>query len=240
MAERVGKLAVIPARGGSKRVPRKNVRLLAGVPMIGYTILAAVSSELFEQVMVSTDDPEIADVARSFGAAVPYLRGPELADDHTPVSAVSREALLYLERRGESFEHVCQLLPNCPLRDAEDIRASYDAFTSQPFDAQVSVTRYGWQNPWWAMERAADGAARPLFAAQLSMRSQDLPNLFCPTGAVWWSTSESLKRHGTFHVEPRALFELAWEKGVDIDDEADLELAEMLLARRAGREVPVR
>src|SRR5690606_29294824 len=89
------------------------------------------------------------------------------------------------------------------------------------------------------LERDDQGAARPLFATQLMQRSQDLPSLYCPTGAVWWSTSESLRRHGTFHIEPRALFELSWENGIDVDAEADLELAELLferIARRAAKD----
>ncbi|HET8984304.1 MAG TPA: acylneuraminate cytidylyltransferase family protein [Trueperaceae bacterium] len=226
-------LAVIPARGGSKRVPRKNVKLLGGVPMIAYSIEAALRSGVVDTVVVSTDDEGIAGIARELGATVPFLREATLADDHTPVSAVTSQMVAWLGERGELFDMVAQLLPNCPLRTAEDVRDSHDAFVAQPHAAQVSVTRYGWQNPWWALERDETGAARPLFADKLMQRSQDLPPLFCPTGAVWWATTEALLEHGTFHLQRRALFELAWEHGVDIDDEADFELAEVLLARRA-------
>jgi N-acylneuraminate cytidylyltransferase len=140
----------------------------------------------------------------------------------------------WLGERGEAFDTVAQLLPNCPLRTAEDVHASFAAFVSQPHAAQVSVTRYGWQNPWWALERDETGAAKPLFADKLMQRSQDLPTLYCPTGAVWWATTEALLEYGTFHLQRRALFELDWEHGVDIDEEADFELAEVLLSRRAS------
>jgi len=227
-------VAVIPARGGSKRVPRKNVKPLAGVPMIVYSIRAALESGVFERVIVSTDDEAIADVARSHGATVPFLRGQHLSDDHTPVSAVTQQMLAWLVQAGEVFDNVAQLLPNCPLRTAQDVSDSLAAFVAQPHQSQVSVTRYGWQNPWWALERDATGAARALFPDKLMQRSQDLPTLFCPTGAVWWATSDALLEHGTFHLERRGLFELEWEHGVDIDDDADFELAEVLLARQAA------
>jgi N-acylneuraminate cytidylyltransferase len=227
-----GSLAVIPARGGSKRLPRKNLLPLGGLPMVAHTIRAATRSGCFARVVVSTDDPELAAVAREHGAEVPFMRDARLADDHTPVSAVAVDALRRLASQSERYELVSLLLPNCPLRDAEDVRASYAAFLAQPFAAQVSVCRYGWLNPWWALRRGEDGAAAPLFPEALKRRSQDLPPLFCPTGAVWWSRADALIEHGTFHQEPRALFELPWDHAVDIDDEADLRLAEALLAMR--------
>lgn len=229
-----GNLAVIPARGGSKRLPRKNLLPLGGVPMIAHTIAAALGSGCFERVVVSTDDQELADVARAHGAEVPFMRGADIADDHTPVSAAAVDALGRLAAAGERYERVSLLLPNCPLRDAQDVRSSYAAFLAQPFAAQVSVCRYGWLNPWWALKRGEDGAAEPLFPEALKLRSQDLPAVFCPTGAVWWSRADALLEHGTFHQEPRALFELAWDHAVDIDDEADLRMAEALFAMRRG------
>src|SRR5690606_8025883 len=229
-----GHLAVIPARGGSKRLPRKNLLRVGGLPMVAHTIAAALGSGCFARVVVSTDDPELAAVAREHGADVPFLRDAAIADDHTPVSAAAVDALRRLAAAGETYERVALLLPNCPLRDAEDVRASYAAFRAQPFAAQVSVCRYGWLNPWWAMRRGEDGAAEPLFPEALRQRSQDLPPLYCPTGAVWWSRADALLEHGTFHQEPRSLFELAWDHAVDIDDEADLRMAEALFAMRRG------
>jgi len=227
-----GNLAVIPARGGSKRLPRKNLLPLGGLPMIAHTIRAAVDAGCFDRVVVSTDDPELAAVAMDHGAEVPFMRDAAIADDHTPVSAAAVDALQRLAAVGESYGRVSLLLPNCPLRDADDVRASYDAFLAQPFAAQVSVCRYGWLNPWWAMRRGDDGAAAPLFPEALKQRSQDLPALFCPTGAVWWSRADALLEHGTFHQEPRSLFELSWEHAVDIDDEGDLRMAEAIFAMR--------
>lgn len=232
----MGNVAVIPARGGSKRLPRKNIKPLGGLPMIAFSISAAIDSGVFAKVVVSTDDDEIAAVAARYGADVPFMRQTDLADDHTPVSAVTCQMVSWLAERGETFDRVAQLMPNCPLRTAEDVRDSLSAFAAQPHRAQVSVTRYGWQNPWWALQRNEIGAAEPMFPDMLQRRSQDLPALYCPTGAVWWATSAALLDNNTFHLSQRALFELPWERGIDIDDGADFELAELLLARRRASE----
>lgn len=229
----VTRLAVIPARGGSKRVPRKNVRPFAGRPMIAHTIRAAVEAAVFDSIVVSTDDPEIADVARTHGAEVPFLRDAGLADDHTPVSAATRDALQRLDPDGGRFTSVAQLMPNCPLRGAEDVCASLATFEAGAHPSQISVTRYGWLNPWWALTTAEDGSVREVFADRLRERSQDLPTLVCPTGAIWWIDAETLRREGTFHLRRRGVWELPWRRAIDIDDEDDLALA-ALLARAAS------
>ncbi|HEX7580537.1 MAG TPA: acylneuraminate cytidylyltransferase family protein, partial [Thermoanaerobaculia bacterium] len=150
-------LAVIPARGGSKRVPRKNVREMAGRPLIAYTIEAAFLSGVFARVVVSTDDEEIARIGRACGADVPFLRAASLADDVTPVSAVTADALGRLDPYGTVFADVAQLMANCPLRTVADVRASHAAFLASGAPAQISVARYGWQSPWWALTWDAAG-----------------------------------------------------------------------------------
>lgn len=228
-------LGVIPARGGSKRVPRKNVREMAGRPLIAYTIEAALDSGVFARVVVSTDDEEIARIARACGAEVPFLRDAALADDVTPVSAATADALARLDPDGTAFGAVAQLMANCPLRSAADVRASHAAFLASGAPAQISVASYGWQNPWWALTRDAAGRIQPVFADRLLKRSQDLPALYCPTGAVWWASAETLRSQGTYHVEGRVAWEMPWERAVDIDTEDDWSLAEGLLAA-VGRE----
>jgi|WetSurMetagenome_2_1015567.scaffolds.fasta_scaffold13005_2 CMP-N-acetylneuraminic acid synthetase len=222
-------LAVIPARGGSKRVPKKNIRPLAGRPLIAYTIAAALESGLFETVMVSTDSDEIAEIARSCGAAVPFMRGAAIADDSVPVSAATVDALQRLDAEGTLFASVCQLMPNCPLRTSEDVVASYEQFAATGAESQLSVTRFGWQNPWWAMKREPGFALTPLFPEALKERSQDLPDLFCPTGAVWWAKAAVLRREGTYHIATRTGWEIPWMRAVDIDNEDDWVAAELLL-----------
>lgn len=226
-----GALAVIPARGGSRRVPRKNIREMRGRPLLAYTVEAALESGLFARVVVSTDDAEIADVARAAGADIPFLRAPDLADDITPVSRATIDVVDRLEQAGAAFAEVCQLMPNCPLRTADDVVASHRQFTDRPSDSQISVARYGWQNPWWAMRTAPDGSLDPLFPDAMQARSQDLPELVCPTGAVWWARTDALRRAGTFHLPGRTAWELDWTHAIDIDTEDDWRLAEALMGR---------
>ncbi len=226
-----GRLAVIPARGGSKRIPHKNIRPLGGRPLLAHTVEAALASGCFDRVVVSTDDDAVAAAAREAGAEVPFVRGAAIADDHTPVSAVTLDALERLDAAGERFAQVAQLLPNCPLRDAGDVRASLAAFEASDAEFQISVTRYGWLDPWWAMQIGDGGRLEPLFPDALARRSQDLAELFCPTGAVWWARTAALRRAGTFYGEGVRGFPLAWRHAVDIDDEDDFAMAEALALR---------
>lgn len=221
-------IAIIPARGGSRRIPNKNIRPFAGAPLIAHSIEAALQSGLFERVIVSTDSETIADVAERHGAEVPFLREPALSDDITPVSAATVDALERLDPQGLRYEYVAQLMANCPLRTAHDIVESFQCFVSSKAEAQLSVASYGWQNPWWAMHLDASGRVLPAFPEKLQERSQDLKEVFCPSGAIWWALTGVLRRHRTFHVEGRTGWILPWSHALDIDTEEDFELAEAL------------
>ncbi len=225
-------LAIIPARGGSKRIPRKNIRDLCGKPAIAYTIEAALQSGIFSQVVVSTDSDEIAEVAGRYGADVPFMRDSNLADDYTPVSLVTVDALKRLDPHGTSFQRVAQLMPNCPLRTAEDIRNSHRQFIETGADSQISVTRYGWLNPWWAMTLGDGNRIALVHDVQMNSRSQDLPEVYCPTGAIWWAKADALRREKTFHIPDRTGWEISWQRAVDIDTEEDWQLAELLMQVR--------
>jgi N-acylneuraminate cytidylyltransferase len=223
------KIAIIPARGGSKRIPGKNVRDLAGKPMIAYTIEAACASDLFERVVVTTDSQEIAKIAERHGAEAPFLRDAALADDVTPVSLATLDALCRLDPEGKRYDILAQLMPNCPLRSAEDVQHSHAQFQESGSSSQISVVRYGWQNPWWAMRRNEEFRLEPLFPDEMKQRSQDLPELFCPTGAIWWASAEALRREKTFHLKGRTGWEMPWQRGMDIDTPEDWAMTEMLL-----------
>lgn len=221
-------IAIIPARGGSKRIPHKNVRAFEGKPIIGYTIAAARESGLFERVVVSTDSEEIAEIALGYGAEVPFLRDAKLSDDVTPVSEVTSDALWQLDPTGIQFEVVAQLMPNCPLRTSSDVVDSYRQFEESAAESQISVVRYGWQNPWWAMRKNEQQELEPLFKEQMSARSQDLPDLFCPTGAIWWARAKTVLQTKTFHLEGRTGWEIPWQRGIDIDTLDDWKMGEVL------------
>ena len=223
-------IAIIPARGGSKRIPGKNIRPLAGKPLIAYSIEAALQSELFSRVLVSTDSEEIAEFARKSGAEVPFLRSSAISDDITPVSAATADAVERIDPEGKHFRWIAQLMANCPLRTSDDVKASHKQFVETGSNAQISVVRYGWQNPWWAMKRDSNSfALDPLFPREMTSRSQDLPELFCPTGAIWWCKAQILRDHKTFHIPSRTGWEIEWQHGVDIDTPEDMAFAEALL-----------
>jgi pseudaminic acid cytidylyltransferase len=207
--------------------------------MIAYTIEAALQSGVFEHVVVSTDDAEIAEVSKQFGAEVPFVREVTLADDHTPASLVTLNALEKLDPEGTTYKYVSQLMPNCPLRDAVNIQKSFEQFRNNNADAQLSINRFGWLNPWWAFKMADNNDStrqnqlEPLFPEAFKTRSQDLATLYALTGALWWAKTDILKREKTFHTATRTGFELSWQHALDIDDEDDWKMAEVLLMMNA-------
>lgn len=218
-------IAIIPARGGSKRIPRKNVLDFFGRPMIAWTIQAAVDSGRFHRVLVSTDDAEIAEISRAHGAEVPFLRSAA-ADDHSHVSAATLVALdQAMAHWGEDYDVVAQLMPNCPLRGARHIAQALDAFQSAQADFQISCFKYGWMNPWWAATLDAQGHPTPLFGEALKARSQDLGTLHCPTGAIWVAKAQSLRSAGSFYGPGHVFKPLHWSAAVDVDDDDDLQMA---------------
>ncbi len=221
----VNRIAIIPARGGSKRIPKKNILSFNNKPMIAWTIEAALESQSFSQVVVSTDDPEIAEISIGYGAAVPFLR-EDKADDHSPVSEATLTALLQSEAYWkESFDTVCQLMPNCPLRTSADIQQHIQAFDDNNRDFQISSFKYGWMNPWWAASIEPNGQPNFLFQQAKQQRSQDLESLYCPTGAIWLAKSDKLKKQNTFYGENHCFEALPWQSAVDIDDYDDLDFA---------------
>jgi CMP-N-acetylneuraminic acid synthetase len=221
----VKRIAIIPARGGSKRIPRKNIIDFCGKPMLAWTIEAAIKSGAFDHVIVSTEDEEIAGVARAHGAEVPFLR----QSHHDDIATVSEATLAALDQAhahfGTAFETVVQLMPNCPLRSAGDITAALNAFNSEHRTFQLSCVRFGWMNPWWALKLDAEGRSEPLFPDALKSRSQDLPPLFTPTGAIWIARADALRQSRSFYGPDHRFHSLSWISGIDIDDEDDLALA---------------
>lgn len=221
-------IAIIPARGGSKRIPKKNIIDFKGKPMIAHTIKAALESGLFDDVIVSTDDAEIAEISMDYGASIPFMRA-ENADDFSTVSDVIVYTLEVLkEKYNRVYDHVVLLLPNCPIRNKADILAAYNNFKTKDLNFQVSAFKFGFMNPWWA-QTVKDGIPTPIFKdAVNNVRSQDLPETFCPTGAIWIAKTTALLESKTFYAEGHHFFPIDWKSAVDIDDYADLEMATII------------
>jgi N-acylneuraminate cytidylyltransferase len=148
------------------------------------------------------------------------------------VSQVTINVLERLGLNGTKNVNVAQLMPNCPLRTIRDLRDSYRQFVDTQADSQISVTRFGWQNPWFAMLRDTALNLKPLFEKWATQRTQDQPELFCKTGAVWWARSDVLVREGTFHIDKLTGWEMPWEHAVDIDTEEDWQFAEWFMRLR--------
>lgn len=218
------RIAIIPARGGSKRIPRKNIVDFHGKPMIAWTIEAALASKCFGRVIVSTDDEEIAGISRSYGAEVPFLR-QEFADDRSPVSDVIVDVL---RRLNNETGIVAMLMPNCPLRQGKDVVGLVNTFDHHQAFFQLSAFDYGFANPWWAHEIELSGLARPRFPDALKQRSQDLPPLLCPTGACWLAKVPELLQSGSFYGPGYHFAKMDRIAAMDIDDADDLALARAL------------
>lgn len=221
------RVAVIPARGGSKRLPKKNILEFKGKPMIAWTIEAALESKLFDVVLVSTDSEEIAKVAKKHGAYVPFLRNAN-ADDYSTVSQATMTALHQLrQHNGRVYKTVVQLMANCPLRTTKEITQQLNLFEkSKHKNSLLSGFKYGMFNPWWAHYKDNEGNLKRLHNEKdENTRSQDLKELLCPSGATWITTVESLEQYQTFYSPGYNFHELSWLEALDIDDVDDLNLA---------------
>lgn len=226
-------IAIIPARGGSKRILKKNIYPLLNKPMIVWTIEAAIKCGEFEKIYVNTDDTEIAEIAVSNGAEVPFLRKRH-ADDHSTVSEATISYLQELISIGEIEENdsVVQLMANCPLRDHSDISNAIRFFKTNNNQFQISCFKYGFMNPWWAMKEV-DGVPEPIFSDEMRFsRSQDLPDLYCPTGAIWIAKINKLIKENSFYGKGYKLHEINWVNAIDIDDMEDMSLAEYYLGMK--------
>jgi N-acylneuraminate cytidylyltransferase len=229
-------IAIIPARGGSKRIPRKNLKLFDGVPMIVRSIQAALASQLFDEVVVSTDDEEIADMARAHGAHVPFMRPASLADDFTGTAAVVAHALGELHER--SFDFACCIYATAPLLQAQFLRQGLELLRSHPDKSfAFSVTGFGFPVQ-RALRLDERGALTPLYPQFREIRSQDLPEAFQDAGQFYWGRREAWL-HGDVLFSPKSLPVILPRHLVqDIDTPEDWKRAEYLYAAlKAGGEL---
>lgn len=228
-------LGVILARGGSKTVPRKNLRPLAGRPLIAYTLQAARESARLTRVICSTDDADIAALARQAGIEVPFVRPAVLAGDDTPSLPVVQHAVRALEQEGYRADVVVLLQPTSPLRRAADIDAAVDLLLSSGADSVVSVVEVPHHFNPVSVLRIEDGRLVPYLPGEgvRVLRRQDKPQVWARNGAAIYVTRrEVLLDEGTFFGRDCRPLVMNREDSVDIDDETDLVIAEALLERR--------
>jgi N-acylneuraminate cytidylyltransferase len=184
------RLAVIPARGGSKRIPRKNVRPFCGRPMIAWPIAAAQASGCFDRIVVSTDDHEIAQTARDAGAEVPFVRPPELADDHTPTIPVIAHAIEQLRAAGERPTSVCCIYATSAFVQPQDLQAGLERLEAEPCDYAFSVTSFAAPIQ-RAFRIAGDGRVEMFHPELFSIRSQDLEPAYHDAAQFYWGRADA-------------------------------------------------
>ena len=223
------KLVVIPARGGSKRIPRKNIRPFAGKPMIAHSIEAAKACALFDHIVVSTDDDEIAEVARRFGAEVPFMRPAELADDHTGMMDVIKHAIRWFQAKGETADYTCCIYATAPFVRPRYVREAYERLCASDKSFALAVTTYAFPVQ-RSVQLEADGSVVPRYPQYAFTRSQDLEEVYHDCGQFFWGRTEAilgdvvaLSRASLAIVMPRYLVQ-------DIDTPEDWRRAELMHA----------
>ncbi len=222
MRQSHGNICIIPARGSSKRLPRKNILLLNGKPVIAYTIEAALQCGLFEKVYVSTEDDEIAEVALKYSAEVPYFRPPSLATDKATVVEVCLDMLSYFENKGIYFEALCCLYPTAALRNHKDILNSYEIF-KKGFFTVIAGTDYFF-SPHQALVLSTDGTVHLFWEDLRGKKSQEVPEFLVDNGSTYWANVERFKLERTFYSSKTGLYKMPKIRSIDVNTSEDFQL----------------
>lgn len=227
-------LCVVPARGGSKRLPRKNILEMDGVPMISYSIQAAQETELFDEVYVATDDEEIANIAREYGATVPYIMPDELCGDQVPSHQPAQHLAESLAEKGNKYETLVLLQPTSPLRIPADIIGSVDEYEDGEYNFAVSVTHIDPHYFHWAMEEQEDGYWDMHFGEKYMKERPLLPDKYRPNGSVKIANISALRSEGNFFGEKCGAFETPRRRSIHVGTKYEFDIAEGLLKQREG------
>lgn len=220
-------IAIIPARGGSKRIPRKNIKEFHGKPMIAYSIEAALESNCFDKVIVSTDDSEIAEIAIKYGAEVPFMRPDNIADDYATTLDVIKHAIEFTEQQGWGVENVCCIYATAPFLTPEFIKKGLQELTKSTIDYAFSATSFP-----FPIQRAirlnAQERVGMLQPEHLNTRSQDLEEAYHDAGQFYWGTAIAFLNGKSFFSPQSKAILLPRKRVQDIDTPEDWELAEAL------------
>lgn len=232
-------LALIPARGGSKGLPGKNLRPLAGKPLVAWSIEQALAAPEIAKVVVSTDDPAIADVARRFGASVPFLRPAELSGDEAPTAGAVLHALDWLSAHGEEFDAILLLEPTSPLRAPGDlgraIRLLADGWDRA--DSVVSIGEIHVESPFIAKTVTAEGFVAPLLPPSGASRRQDLPTAYFPYGVAYLTKVAAFRATGTFYQTATLPMPVERWQNFEVDDAVDFVCIDAVLRARVAGEL---
>lgn len=220
-------LCVIPARGGSKRIPRKNIKNFFGKPMLAYPIQAALASGLFSKVIVSTDDEEIAEVALKYGADVPFMRPAELADDFATTAPVIKHAVNFLQEQGESYANLSFIYPCTPLITAQVLQTAYAAWQASRAEACMAVCEFP-AAPQRGLIVTANNRLESLYPEYRATRTQDLPAVYYDAGQFYFANTQAYLQGLGMHSNRTFPFILPRHLAQDIDTPEDWQQAELL------------
>lgn len=218
-------IAIIPARGGSKRIPRKNIRNFLGKPIIAYSIEAAIESGLFDEVMVSTDDEEIAHIAKQYGASVPFMRSVAASDDFATTAQVLEEVLGNYSINEIRFESACCIYPTAPFITSNILNKAYKKLKEGSYKSVFPILRYGY--PIWRSLKLVDDKVVMNWPEHLTSRSQDLIPAFHDTGQFYWFIVKAFNKSKALFTDDSGTIELTELEVQDIDNEIDWALAEL-------------
>ncbi len=221
----VKKIAIIPARGGSKRIPRKNVKEFLGKPIIVYSIEAALKSNVFDEIMVSTDDKEIAEVAIKYGAKVPFFRSPETSSDMAMTAPVLVEVLNEYEKRGQHYDYVCCIYATAPFINSQRLTTGMNLLVEKGVDSVLPVVKFSYPPQRCLVKRGE--YIEMLHPENYNARSQDLEPIYHDCGQFYCLKSESLMKEVKLYCKKTIPIELPESEVQDIDSEEDWLIAEM-------------
>lgn len=220
-------IAIIPARGGSKRIPKKNIKIFDGRPMIEWAIEKAKASNMFDYIIVSSDDAEIIKISNQCGAITPFMRPAELADDLTPTVPVIAHAVEQCDLRGWSADYYCCIYPGVPFLEADDLAKAFDLLVETDTDFVYPVTEY--PHPTQRAMRQLDNGKMVFLDSRSEMRrTQDLEATYHDAGQFYWGKSSAWREHKKMHSDGIGMVIPNW-RVVDIDNYDDWKRAELLI-----------
>ena len=221
-------IAIIPARGGSKRIPGKNIKDFSGKPIIAYSIETALQSGLFEEVMVSTDDEKIAEVAKHYGAVVPFMRSAKNSNDFATTLDVIKEVIAKYAQEGRSFEYGCCIYPAAPFVTPTILQTAFNKLEKEKFDCVFPVVKYG--HPIWRSLKIEADKATMWWPENVNKRSQDLPAAYHDAGLFYWFDTKVIEARESLFTQNTGAIIVDELSVQDIDNPEDWKLAEFKYA----------
>lgn len=223
------KIAIIPARGGSKRIPRKNIKLFHGKPLIAYSIEAAIISQCFDKIIVSTDDDEIAKVALEYGAEVPFIRPAAISDDHATTMDVINHAITWFKEHEFEVSHVCCIYATAPFISSNAVKSGLSSLIAGKFNYAFSVTSFPFPIQ-RALKIQSDGSTAMFQPEHANTRSQDLEEAYHDAGQFYWGTAEAFLNKKAIFSDNSFAIVLPRTTVQDIDTPEDWDNAQAMFA----------